>query len=83
MSTFSLQLLFHVQLSTLLLQLLFEPDFKKAFRRVLMRHYQHIMQGSVERPQGQDAEKGTCLDTITVQLLNEGVCYTLAWHFVM
>ena len=48
-----------------------------------MRHYQHIMQGSVERPQGQDSEKGTCLDTITVQLLNEGVWAATAQYFVI
>lgn len=58
-----------VQVTTLLLQLLFEPSFKKGFLPVLLHYYQQLLHGWSAKPQA----AGTPLDMITVQLLNDQV----------
>lgn len=64
-----LQHLVCLQVTTLLLQLLFEARFKKGFLPVLLRHYQRLLHGwSAKPPAG-----GIPLDMITVQLFNDGV----------
>ena len=59
-----------VQLMTLILQLLFEPHFKRIFTVVLLGHYSQLMEEwSVKPP-----EAVMPLDMITVQLFNDEVC---------
>ena len=58
-----------VQLMTLMLQLLFEPAFKRSFTVVILRHYSRLMEEwSVKPP-----EAVMPLDMITVQLFNDEV----------
>jgi len=56
--------------TTLLLQLLFEPSFKKAFLPVMMRHYLHLLRSWF----AESLAAGQPLDMITVQLFNDTVC---------
>lgn len=61
-----------MQLMTLMLQLLFDPTFKRSFTVVILRHYSRLMEEwSVKPP---DAVMP--LDMITVQLFNDEVCST-------
>ena len=62
----------HLQVTTLLLQLLFEPRFKKGFLPVMMRHYTHLLRSWFD----DSLAAGQPLDMITVQLFNDMVC---AW----
>lgn len=57
-------------MTTLLLQLLFEPSFKKAFLPVMMRHYLHLLRSWF----AESLAAGQPLDMITVQLFNDTVC---------
>ncbi len=59
-------------MTTLLLQLLFEPSFKKGFLPVMMRHYTHLLHTWF----ADSLAAGQPLDMITVQLFNDMVC---AW----
>jgi len=65
-------LLLYLQVTTLLLQLLFEPSFKKGFLPVMMRHYTHLLHTWF----ADSHTAGPPLDMITVQLFNDMVC---AW----
>lgn len=57
---------------TLMLQLLFEPAFKRSYTALLLRHYCQLMEEwSVKPP-----EAVMPLDMITVQLFNDEVCTT-------
>lgn len=61
-----------VQLMTLMLQLLFEPAFKRSYTALLLTHYSQLMEEwSVKPP-----EAVMPLDMITVQLFNDEVCST-------
>jgi len=59
-----------LQVTTLLLQLLFEPSFKKAFLPVMMRHYLHLLRSWF----AESLAAGQPLDMITVQVFNDTVC---------
>ncbi|KAL0037196.1 hypothetical protein WJX79_005216 [Trebouxia sp. C0005] len=55
------------KVATLLLQLLFEPSFKKGFLPVMMRHYTHLLHSWF----ADSLAAGQPLDMITVQLFND------------
>ena len=55
-----------MQMTTLLLQLLFVPKFKKGFPAILLKHYNRLMLEWAVKP----AEAVMPLDMITVQLLS-------------
>lgn len=56
-----------LQLMTLMLQLLFDPAFKRIFTAVILKHYSRLMEEwSVKPP-----EAVMPLDMITVQLFND------------
>ncbi|KAL0049205.1 hypothetical protein WJX82_008779 [Trebouxia sp. C0006] len=55
------------EVTTLLLQLLFEPSFKKGFLPVMMRHYTHLLRSWFD----DSLAAGQPLDMITVQLFND------------
>ena len=55
---------------TLILQLLFEPHFKRIFTEVLLGHYSQLMEEWAVKP----PEAVMPLDMITVQLFNDEVC---------
>ena len=54
---------------TLILQLLFEPHFKRIFTEVLLGHYSQLMEEWAVKP----LEAVMPLDMITVQLFNDEV----------
>ena len=54
---------------TLMLQLLFDPKFKRAFTAVILKHYSRLMEEWSVKP----LEAVMPLDMITVQLFNDEV----------